>query len=123
MNGTVTETVKGIEKGNASVKGTTLSDQGRESVTETALEVTSETTEKCVTREITKNVTLRTKSPGEEITAAAEVVAVDAVEDLIETRIVKEMVEAEVCGADEAAIQGWIGNVSYVLVTTGNPGA
>lgn len=122
MNGTGTETAKGIEKGNASVKGTTLSVQGRESVTETALEVTSETTEKCVTREITKNVTLRTKSPGEEITAA-EVVAVVAVEDLIETRTVKEMVEAEVCGVDEAAIQGWIGNVSYVLVTTGNPGA
>jgi hypothetical protein len=122
VNGTGTETVKGIEKGNASVKGTTLNVQGKESVTETALEVTSETTEKCVTREITKNVTLRTKSPGEEITAA-EVVAVVAVEDLIETRTVKEMVEAEVCGADEAAIQVWIGNVSYVLVTTGNRGA
>jgi hypothetical protein len=122
VNGTGTETVKGIEKGNASVKGTTLNVQGRESVTETALEVTSETTEKCVTREITKNVTLRTKSPGEEITAA-EVVAVVAVEDLIETRTVKEMVEAEVCGAVEAAIQEWIGNVSYVLVTTGNRGA
>lgn len=122
MNGTGTETVKGIEKGNASVKGTTLNVQGKESVTETALEVTSETTEKCVTREITKNVTLRTKSPGEEITAA-EVVAVVAVEDLIETRTVKEMVEAEVCGAVEAAIQEWIGNVSYVLVTTGNRGA
>jgi hypothetical protein len=122
VNGTGTETVKGIEKGNASVKGTTLNVQGKESVTETALEVTSETTEKCVTREITKNVTLRTKSPGEEITAA-EVVAVVAVEDLIETRTVKEMVEAEVCGAVEAAIQEWIGNVSYVLVTTGNRGA
>jgi hypothetical protein len=121
VNGTGTETVKGIEKGNASVKGTTLNVQGKESVTETALEVTSETTEKCVTREITKNVTLRTKSPGEEITAA-EVVAVVAVEDLIETRTVKEMVEAEVCGAVEAAIQEWIGNVSYVLVTTGNRG-
>jgi uncharacterized protein YjaG (DUF416 family) len=121
VNGTETGTVKEIERGIASVKGNTLSAQERESVTETALEVTSETIEKCVAREITTNAILHTKNPDEGITV--EEVAVVVVEDLIETRTVKEMAEEEVCEVDEAVIQGWIGNVSYVHEMTGSPAA
>ena len=118
MNGIETETVKGIGREIANVKGTTLSAQERESVTETAHEVTSETIEKCVAREIMTNVILHTKNPDEGTTA--EEVAAGVVEHLIETRTVKEMAEEEACEADEAVIRGWIGNANYVLEMTGS---